>query len=46
MCWPQDLYKIDDYDNDDVSSDGSWNTELEDCVLADNADSSGATGNN
>ena len=44
MSWPQDLYKVGDYDSDkgelweDVSCDGSQETELEDCVLADNAD--------
>lgn len=42
MCWPQDLYKVSDYDSDegelwdDVSSDSSWETELEDCFIADN----------
>lgn len=42
MCWPQDLYKVGEYDSDegelwdDVSSDASWETELEDCFLADN----------
>lgn len=39
MCWPQDIYKVGDYDSDegelwdDVSSDGSWETELEDCYI-------------
>ncbi|XP_032676891.1 (E3-independent) E2 ubiquitin-conjugating enzyme UBE2O isoform X1 [Odontomachus brunneus] len=42
MCWPQDLYKVSEYDSDegelwdDVSSDSSWETELEDCFIADN----------
>lgn len=42
MCWPQDLYKVGEYDSDegelwdDVSSDASWETELEDCFIADN----------
>ncbi|KAL0132179.1 hypothetical protein PUN28_000153 [Cardiocondyla obscurior] len=42
MCWPQDLYKVGEYDSDEgelwdeVSSDSSWETELEDCVIADN----------
>lgn len=42
MCWPQDLYKVGEYDSDegelwdDVSSDTSWETELEDCFIADN----------
>ncbi|XP_029665719.1 (E3-independent) E2 ubiquitin-conjugating enzyme-like [Formica exsecta] len=42
MCWPQDLYKVGEYDSDegelwdDVSSDSSWETELEDCFIADN----------
>ncbi|XP_015597896.1 (E3-independent) E2 ubiquitin-conjugating enzyme UBE2O [Cephus cinctus] len=42
MCWPQDLYKIGEYDSDegelwdDVSSGGSWETEFEDCFIADN----------
>ncbi|KAI4476444.1 hypothetical protein M0804_013572 [Polistes exclamans] len=41
MCWPQDLYKVGEYDSDegelwdDVSSDASWETELEDCIIAD-----------
>lgn len=40
MCWPQDLYKVGEYDSDegewdDVSSDASWETELEDCFIAD-----------
>ncbi|XP_014214684.1 (E3-independent) E2 ubiquitin-conjugating enzyme UBE2O [Copidosoma floridanum] len=41
MCWPQDLYKVGEYDSDDgelwddVSSDASWETELED-FTADN----------
>lgn len=41
MCWPQDLYKVSEYDSDegelweDVSSDASWETELEDCFIAD-----------
>ena len=35
MCWPQDLYKVGDYDSDegelwdDGSSEGSWETESE-----------------
>jgi len=42
MCWPQDLYKVGEYDSDegepwdDVSSDSSWETELEDSFIADN----------
>ncbi|XP_012526593.1 (E3-independent) E2 ubiquitin-conjugating enzyme isoform X1 [Monomorium pharaonis] len=41
MCWPQDLYKVGEYDSDegelwDSSSDSSWETELEDCFIADN----------
>ncbi|XP_015108296.1 (E3-independent) E2 ubiquitin-conjugating enzyme UBE2O [Diachasma alloeum] len=42
MCWPQDLYKVGEYDSDEgelwdeVSSDASWETELEDCFIADN----------
>ena len=42
MCWPQDLYKVGEYDSDegelwdDASSDASWETELEDCFIADN----------
>ncbi|XP_001602772.2 (E3-independent) E2 ubiquitin-conjugating enzyme UBE2O [Nasonia vitripennis] len=41
MCWPQDLYKVGEYDSDegeifdDGSSDASWETELEDCFIAD-----------
>ncbi|XP_046607611.1 (E3-independent) E2 ubiquitin-conjugating enzyme UBE2O [Neodiprion virginianus] len=41
MCWPQDLYKVGEYDSDegelwdDVSSEASWETESEDCVIAD-----------
>ncbi|XP_054000530.1 (E3-independent) E2 ubiquitin-conjugating enzyme UBE2O [Hylaeus anthracinus] len=41
MCWPQDLYKVGEYESDegelwdDVSSDASWETELEDCFIAD-----------
>lgn len=41
MCWPQDLYKVGEYDSDDgelwdeASSEGSWETEREDCVIAD-----------
>lgn len=41
MCWPQDLYKVGEYDSDegelwdDVSSDASWETELEDWYIAD-----------
>lgn len=33
MCWPQDLYKVREYDSDDgelwddVSTDASWETE-------------------
>ncbi|KAL0279305.1 UNVERIFIED_CONTAM: hypothetical protein PYX00_000896 [Menopon gallinae] len=39
MCWPQDLYKVGDYDSDegelwdDGSSDGSWETESEGSFL-------------
>ncbi|KAK0174078.1 hypothetical protein PV328_007194 [Microctonus aethiopoides] len=42
MCWPQDLYKVGEYDSDEgelwdeVSSDASWETQLEDCFIADN----------
>ncbi|XP_076170493.1 (E3-independent) E2 ubiquitin-conjugating enzyme UBE2O [Ptiloglossa arizonensis] len=41
MCWPQDLYKVGEYDSDegelwdDVSSDASWETELEDYFIVD-----------
>ncbi|XP_071444821.1 (E3-independent) E2 ubiquitin-conjugating enzyme UBE2O isoform X3 [Hetaerina americana] len=41
MCWPQDLYKVGEYDSDegelwdDGSSDASWETESEDCFIAD-----------
>ncbi|KAJ9574645.1 hypothetical protein L9F63_008177, partial [Diploptera punctata] len=41
MSWPQDLYKVGEYDSDegelwdDGSSDGSWETESEDCFIAD-----------
>nr|CAD7596442.1 unnamed protein product [Timema genevievae] len=41
MCWPQDLYKVGEYDSDegelwdDASSDNSWETESEDCFIAD-----------
>uniref|UniRef100_A0A1B6CR24 UBC core domain-containing protein n=2 Tax=Clastoptera arizonana TaxID=38151 RepID=A0A1B6CR24_9HEMI len=41
MCWPQDLYKVGEYDSDegelwdDGSSEGSWETESEDCYIAD-----------
>ncbi|XP_025601768.2 (E3-independent) E2 ubiquitin-conjugating enzyme isoform X2 [Athalia rosae] len=41
MCWPQDLYKVGEYDGDegelwdDVSSEASWETESEDCFIAD-----------
>lgn len=41
MCWPQDLYKVGEYDSDegelwgDVSSEASWETESEDCCIAD-----------
>ncbi|XP_058790331.1 (E3-independent) E2 ubiquitin-conjugating enzyme isoform X2 [Phymastichus coffea] len=51
MCWPQDLYKVGEYDSDegelwdDVSSDGSWETELEDCFIADNDGSAEQTEN-
>ncbi|XP_012284283.1 (E3-independent) E2 ubiquitin-conjugating enzyme UBE2O [Orussus abietinus] len=44
MCWPQDLYKVGNYDSDegelwdDVSSDTSWETEREDCIIADTED--------
>lgn len=38
MCWPQDLYKVGEYDSDEgelwddgTSDDGSWQTESEDC---------------
>ncbi|KAK7794133.1 hypothetical protein R5R35_012619 [Gryllus longicercus] len=39
MSWPQDLYKVGEYDSDegelwdDNSSDASWETESEDCVV-------------
>lgn len=39
MCWPQDLYKVGDYDSDegelwdDGSSEGSWETESEGSFL-------------
>ena len=39
MCWPQDLYKVGEYDSDEgelwddgTSDDGSWQTESEDCT--------------
>lgn len=42
MCWPQDLYKVGEYDSDEgeifddgSSEDASWETELEDCFIAD-----------
>jgi ubiquitin-conjugating enzyme E2 O len=41
MSWPQDLYKVGEYDSDegelwdDGSSDASWETESEDCFIAD-----------
>jgi ubiquitin-conjugating enzyme E2 O len=41
MCWPQDLYKVGEYDSDegelwdDAGSDASWETESEDCYIAD-----------
>lgn len=50
MCWPQDLYKVGDYDSDegelwdDVSSDASWETELEDCFIADQDGGGGGNG--
>ena len=40
-CWPQDLYKVGEYDSDegelwdDAGSDASWETESEDCYIAD-----------
>lgn len=40
MCWPQDLYKVGDYDSDegelwdDGSSEGSWETESEGSFIA------------
>lgn len=37
MCWPQDLYKVGDYDGelwDDASSEGSWETESEGSFVA------------
>lgn len=46
MCWPQDLYKVGEYDSDDgelwddnSSDNNSWETEIEDCFIADNDDS-------
>ncbi|XP_067005905.2 (E3-independent) E2 ubiquitin-conjugating enzyme UBE2O [Anabrus simplex] len=39
MSWPQDLYKVGEYDSDegelwdDNSSEASWETESEDCVV-------------
>lgn len=42
MCWPQDLYKVGEYDSDDGelwddnSSNESWETEIEDNLVADN----------
>ena len=42
VCWPQDLYKIGEYDSDegelwedeeDLSSDDSWETESEHSVV-------------
>lgn len=41
MCWPQDLYKVGEYDSDegelwdDGSSEASWETESEDYCIAD-----------
>ncbi|KAG8238849.1 hypothetical protein J437_LFUL018746 [Ladona fulva] len=41
MCWPQDLYKVGEYDSDegelwdDGSSEASWETQSEDCLIAD-----------
>lgn len=41
MSWPQDLYKVGEYDSDEgefwdgVSSSGSWETESENCFIAD-----------
>ncbi|KAF4514131.1 UNVERIFIED_CONTAM: hypothetical protein B566_EDAN019173 [Ephemera danica] len=42
MCWPQDLYKVGEYDSDegelwdDAGSDASWETQSEeDCYIAD-----------
>lgn len=41
MSWPQDLYKVGEYDSDegelwdDGSSEASWETESEDCFIAD-----------
>lgn len=40
MSWPQDLYKVGEYDSDegefwdDNSSEASWETESEDCFIA------------
>ncbi|XP_075230933.1 (E3-independent) E2 ubiquitin-conjugating enzyme UBE2O isoform X3 [Lycorma delicatula] len=40
MCWPQDLYKVGEYDSDegelwdDGSSEASWETESEDYCIA------------
>ncbi|XP_014238160.1 (E3-independent) E2 ubiquitin-conjugating enzyme UBE2O [Trichogramma pretiosum] len=54
MCWPQDLYKIGEYDSDegelwdDASSEASWETELEDSCVADSSvgDNNGGGGGN
>ncbi|CAB0038957.1 unnamed protein product [Trichogramma brassicae] len=56
MCWPQDLYKIGEYDSDegelwdDASSEASWETELEDSCVADSSvgdnNGGGGGGNN
>jgi hypothetical protein len=41
MCWPQDLYRVGEYDSDEgelwdtPASDASWETESEDCYIAD-----------
>ncbi|XP_065337080.1 (E3-independent) E2 ubiquitin-conjugating enzyme isoform X2 [Cloeon dipterum] len=43
MCWPQDLYRVGEYDSDDgelwdtAASDASWETESEDCHIADDS---------
>lgn len=42
MCWPQDLYKVGDYDSDEgelwddaTSEDGSWMTDSEEPTASD-----------
>ena len=38
MCWPQDLYKVGEYDSEDgelweeTNSEASWETESEDTI--------------